>query len=204
MADRGVLRKLPLAFLVWLICFSVWAETSRSHSAMWPQPHRKYAGRPLSSSYCQAGLIAFCPTGMQPNFMPKFNATDTLYVYALKAPVWEFKFGALLKYFHIMHDAVGFYHVQSGVNMTMEWYELFQLFNCTFPHEPKNNDLLWCNQGAACIYKGIDDKHWTENGTLVKVAEITGQMFNHFADWVETDNNTYPYYETWTVIEKPG
>lgn len=75
-----------------------------------------------------------------------------------------------------MHDAIGFYHVQSGTNMTMEWYELFQLFNCTFPHEPEKNDLLWCNQGAACIYKGIDDKHWKENGTLVKVAEITGKI----------------------------
>ena len=28
--------------------------------------------------------------------MPTFKPTDTLYVYALKAPVWEFKFGDLL------------------------------------------------------------------------------------------------------------
>ncbi|CAG5121894.1 unnamed protein product [Candidula unifasciata] len=204
MAKSGSLF-MSIHFLVCLTLFlSVWATISHSLVVSWPQPHRKYASRPVSSSYCQAGVIAFCPTGMQPNYMPKFNANDTLYVYAMKAPVWEFKFGSLLKYFNIMHDAIGFYHVQSGVNMTMEWYELFQLFNCTFPHEPQNNDLLWCNQGAACIYKGIDDKHWTENGTLVKVAEITGQTFNQFAEWVETDNNTFPYYETWTVMEKPG
>uniref|UniRef100_A0A0B6ZAU6 Bis(monoacylglycero)phosphate synthase CLN5 n=1 Tax=Arion vulgaris TaxID=1028688 RepID=A0A0B6ZAU6_9EUPU len=177
---------------------------SLSSAIDWPQPHRKYDKRPNSNSYCQAGVIAFCPTGMQSNYMPTFNASDTLYVYAMKAPVWEFKFGSLLKYFNIMHDAIGFYHVQSGLNMTMEWYELFQLFNCTFPHEPDKNKLLWCNQGATCIYQGIDDQHWIENGTLVKVAEINGETFNQFAAWVELDNNTYPFYETWTIMEKPG
>jgi len=75
-----------------------------------------------------------------------------------------------------MHDAMGFHHVQSGANFTMEWYELFQLFNCTFPHELKNASLLWCNQGAACIYDGIDEKHWKQNGTLAKVAEISGTV----------------------------
>lgn len=78
---------------------------------------------------------------------------------------------------HVMHDAMGFHHVQSGANFTMEWYELFQLFNCTFPHELKNSSLLWCNQGAACIYDGIDEKHWKQNGTIAKVAEITGSFF---------------------------
>ncbi|PVD35040.1 hypothetical protein C0Q70_06321 [Pomacea canaliculata] len=135
--------------------------------------------------------------------MPTFDPSDTFYVYAMKAPVWEFKFGDLLAKFHIMHDAIGFHHVQSGLNLTMEWYELFQLFNCTFPHELANETLVWCNQGAACIYDGIDEKHWQQNGTLVKVAEITGDMFNKFANWTEWDNNTGIVYETWTVRNEP-
>lgn len=60
---------------------------------------RDYASRPTSDPYCKAGLIPFCPTGMQSNFMPKVSPTDTLYVYAMKAPVWEFKFGDFLKKF---------------------------------------------------------------------------------------------------------
>ncbi|GFR64999.1 ceroid-lipofuscinosis neuronal protein 5 [Elysia marginata] len=77
----------------------------------------------------------------------------------------------------IMHDAIGFHHVQSGLNITMEWYELFQLFNCTFPHLRSENgsyELQWCNQGAACLYMGIDEKHWRQNGTLIKVSQISG------------------------------
>ncbi|KAK7460729.1 hypothetical protein BaRGS_00038844 [Batillaria attramentaria] len=86
----------------------------------------------------------------------------------------------------------------------MEWYELDQLFNCTFPHELKSGELIWCNQGAACIYDGIDEKHWKANGTLAKVAEINGTTFNLFANWTEWDNTTGVYYETWTVRDKPG
>lgn len=76
---------------------------------------------------------------------------------------------------NIIHDAIGFRNTQTGLNFTMEWYELFQLFNCTFPHLLPNDTLTWCNQGALCVYEGIDDKHWAENGTLVKVAEMTGK-----------------------------
>lgn len=64
------------------------------------------------------------------------------------------------------------------MNYTMEWYELDQLLNCTFPHVvPDANgqlDTLWCNQGAACFYDGIDDKHWYQNGTMEMVSVING------------------------------
>ena len=46
-----------------------------------------------------------------------------------------------------MHDALGFKSTKTGLNYTMEWYELDQLFNCTFPHELEDGTLKWCNQG---------------------------------------------------------
>lgn len=77
---------------------------------------------------------------------------------------------------HIMHDAVGFSSSDTGVNYTMEWYELFQLGNCTFPHlKPEAYAPFWCNQGAACFFDGIDDLHWSQNGTLEKIGELTGE-----------------------------
>nr|KAG5686539.1 hypothetical protein BaRGS_001540 [Batillaria attramentaria] len=60
----------------------------------------------------------------------------------------------------------------SGANFTMEWSGLGDIFNCTFPHELNNGTLVWCNQAATCISNGIDEKHWREEGMLVKVAEI--------------------------------
>lgn len=76
-----------------------------------------------------------------------------------------------------MHDAVGFSSSETGSNYTMEWYELFQLGNCTFPHlRPEQSAPFWCNQGAACFFEGIDDLHWQQNGTLEKIGEITGRV----------------------------
>ena len=91
--------------------------------------------------------------------------------------------------------------MQTGLNYTTEWYELFQLFNCTFPHVVSGRaDPLWCNQGAACLYPGIDDAHWKEDGILEKVTELTGDQFNKLADYIRWDNKTGLFYETWRVL----
>lgn len=133
-----------------------------------------------------------------------------------------------------MHDAIGFASSETGRNYSMEWYELFQLGNCTFPHEREGIMApFWCNQGAACFFEGIDDVHWKQNGTLEKVGEISGkklctnvqmvlvllvhdyvfsvslfsvigEQFNDLARWVQEDNETGIYYETWTVRSDPG
>lgn len=98
-----------------------------------------------------------------------------------------------------MHDGVGFLNTRTGQNWTMEWYELDQLFNCTFPHVLDDNSFKWCNQGALCVYDGINDSTWTEYGILEKVSSISGDVFNKFASWALNDNNTNVFYETWTV-----
>jgi ceroid-lipofuscinosis neuronal protein 5 len=35
---------------------------------------------------------------------------------------------------------------------------------------------MWCNQGAACFYNGINDIHWSQNGSLINVATMTGDQ----------------------------
>ncbi|CAH1777882.1 unnamed protein product [Owenia fusiformis] len=173
-------------------------------SIMWPVPYKRFQSRPKADPYCKA-LYPFCPTGNPEGGMPKMQSDDVIEVFAMKAPVWEFKFGNLLAKFDIIHDAIGFRNNRTGQNYTMEWYELFQLGNSTFPHITSETPTpVWCNQGAACIYDTIDDQHWAANGTLVKVAEMTGDQFNKFGVWAKGDNDTGIYYETWTVEDSPG
>ncbi|XP_006639091.3 bis(monoacylglycero)phosphate synthase CLN5 [Lepisosteus oculatus] len=170
----------------------------------WPVPYRRFDHRPKPDPYCRA-LYTFCPTGLPDGTIPTMKDSDTIQVFRLQAPVWEFKYGDLLGKFDIMHDAIGFRSTLTGRNYTMEWYELFQLGNCTFPHlRPELSAPFWCNHGAACFYEGIDDLHWKQYGTLEKVAEITGTQFNKMAEWVKQDNETGIYYETWTVQADPS
>eukprot|EP01137_Pigoraptor_chileana_P015472 Opistho-2@71440 len=176
---------------------------SRALAISWPLPYERVESRPPNNPYCQA-LYPFCPGHTA---IPVLDGDDEVEVFLLKAPVWEFKWGDLLGKFNVYHDAMGFRSRKTGANYTLEWYELHQLLNCTFPHVVAGDDgtrrPLWCNQGAACFAQGIDDNHWIENGTLAMVSVIAGAAFNDFATWARTDNDTGVYYETWTV-ENPA
>jgi ceroid-lipofuscinosis neuronal protein 5 len=44
-------------------------------------------------------MVAFCPTGKEVNPLPVMDDSDVVEVYALKKPVWSFKFGPTLGYF---------------------------------------------------------------------------------------------------------
>ncbi|PNI81339.1 CLN5 isoform 5 [Pan troglodytes] len=187
--------------LLWLAAVQGWSRASGIPSRRhWPVPYKRFDFRPKPDPYCQA-KYTFCPTGSP---IPVMEGDDDIEVFRLQAPVWEFKYGDLLEHLKIMHDAIGFRSTLTGKNYTMEWYELFQLGNCTFPHlRPEMDAPFWCNQGAACFFEGIDDVHWKENGTLVQVATISGNMFNQMAKWVKQDNETGIYYETWNVKASP-
>ncbi|XP_062862757.1 ceroid-lipofuscinosis neuronal protein 5 [Trichomycterus rosablanca] len=193
-------RFVLTGYSVLSLLFSVVISSQINHGKqVWPVPYRRFDRRPPTDPYCQA-LYPFCPTGDSGGRIPDMNENDVISVFRLQTPVWEFKYGDLLGKFNIMHDAIGFASSKSGRNYTMEWYELFQLGNCTFPHERQDTvEPFWCNQGAACFFEGIDDVHWKQNGTLEKVGEISGKQFNSLAQWVKEDNETGIYYETWTV-----
>ncbi|KAK1170066.1 ceroid-lipofuscinosis neuronal protein 5 [Acipenser oxyrinchus oxyrinchus] len=203
------MKRLHL-ILIWTVCLAEWSlqafgdlDTTRRQQK-WPVPYRRFDHRPKADPYCQA-VYQFCPTGSPDGSIPVMKDADFIEVFRLQAPVWEFKYGGLLGRFHIMHDAIGFRSTLSGRNYTMEWYELFQLGNCTFPHLRAEAEApFWCNQGAACFFEEIDDQHWKQNGTLEKVSEMTGAQFNEMAKWIREDNETGIYYETWTVQTDPG
>jgi hypothetical protein len=87
---------------------------------------------------------------------------------------------------------------------------------------------VWCNQGAACFYSGITDIHWSQNGSLINVATMTGDQvfarpqllplytsrksvgidaktppqFTQMAKWVQDDNNTGVYYVSTAVVDR--
>lgn len=61
----------------------------------WPVPYQRHSSRPPSNPYCKAEY-PFCPTGFPPGYFPPIADNDTLDMFILKAPVWEFKVGDIL------------------------------------------------------------------------------------------------------------
>lgn len=61
----------------------------------WPVPYQRHSHRPPPNPYCKAEY-PFCPTGFPAGYFPPIADNDTLDMFILKAPVWEFKVGDLL------------------------------------------------------------------------------------------------------------
>jgi hypothetical protein len=69
-------------------------------AGQWPVPYERVTSRPTNNPYCQAGLISFCPTGRSQDAMIYVDDDDaTIEIFALKKPVWSFKFGDLMAKF---------------------------------------------------------------------------------------------------------
>ena len=70
------------------------------YGTQWPIPYERVTSRPPNDPYCQAGLIAFCPSGKAEDAMIfAGDDTDTIEIFALKKPVWSFKYGDLMAKF---------------------------------------------------------------------------------------------------------
>lgn len=68
--------------------------------AQWPVPYQRVTSRPSNDPYCQAGLLAFCPSGKAEDAMIYAqDDNDVIEIFALKKPVWSFKFGDLMATF---------------------------------------------------------------------------------------------------------
>ena len=70
------------------------------YGTQWPIPYDRVTSRPTNNPYCKAGLITFCPSGKTEDAMIYAqDETDTIEIFALKKPVWSFKFGDLMAKF---------------------------------------------------------------------------------------------------------
>jgi ceroid-lipofuscinosis neuronal protein 5 len=71
-----------------------------SYGGQWPVPYERVTSRPTNVPYCQASLVPFCPTGKTEDAMIYADDdNDTIEIFAMKKPVWSFKYGDLMAQF---------------------------------------------------------------------------------------------------------
>jgi ceroid-lipofuscinosis neuronal protein 5 len=74
------------------------------YGGQWPVPYERVTSRPTNNPYCQAGLISFCPSGKAEDAMIYADDNDTIEIFAMKKPVWSFKYGDLMAKFVSRND----------------------------------------------------------------------------------------------------
>jgi ceroid-lipofuscinosis neuronal protein 5 len=84
------MQYLVIAFLSFIVV----------HGTQWPIPYERVTNRSTNDPYCQASLIPFCASGRSRDAMIYAqDETDTIEIFALKKPVWSFKYGDLMANF---------------------------------------------------------------------------------------------------------
>eukprot|EP00033_Pygsuia_biforma_P000391 GCRY01000468.1.p1 GENE.GCRY01000468.1~~GCRY01000468.1.p1 ORF type:complete len:305 (+),score=49.22 GCRY01000468.1:158-1072(+) len=151
--------------------------------------------------------VTYCPAGTNPTLIiPQINEDDIFEVAILNAPVFEERFGKLLGQFHLFHTGVGFRNLNNGLNYSVEFDAVFDVFESTFPvvtlDENKNETLLWCNDGAFCFFDFLNESYW--ESVDVAVGTITGTIFKQFLHYVASKNETDMRYQAFNLLSHWG
>jgi hypothetical protein len=133
---------------------------------------------------------------------PPIPETDTVELWILQAPVWEFLKGVgnITMKIHLIHTAIGVVHKETGDEFVYEFEGVYESPNATFPYiinnssAPGGKEVKWCNDGAVCFSNKIDWPYYLETKELVAVTN--GTIFNKMFAWlpVENDTNSVTYY----------
>jgi len=98
------------------------------------------------------------------------------------------------------HGGLSFKNQRTGYTITVNFdaSPSFQL--AIIPHIVRypngTADLLWENYGKVFIYIGENDTYWE---TVMPVASMNGTSYNLFMKWVGKANDSYPFYNLWSV-----
>eukprot|EP00300_Choanocystis_sp_HF-7_P041893 c8667_g1_i1.p2 GENE.c8667_g1_i1~~c8667_g1_i1.p2 ORF type:complete len:358 (-),score=94.03 c8667_g1_i1:64-1137(-) len=168
--------------------------------------------RSPAPAFCQdPPTLKFCAVlpGQGAPLPPPIANTDTVQVWVLQAPVWEFipHLGNITKELKLIHTAIGLVNEDTGAEYSFEFEGIFESPNATFPYivanasVPGGQEAIWCNAGGVCWDAGIDWDYYTVFKS--QVATMSGSTFNQLMQWLPVDNETYSTtYETFAVWDE--
>jgi hypothetical protein len=138
--------------------------------------------------------------------LPPAQQEDIIDVQYLVAPLLECSYGDEASYIDAYHAGLSFRNRHSGYTITINFdaSPSFQL--AVIPHivtYPNGTvDLIWENYGKVFIYAGQNDTYWE---TVYPIATMNGTSYNLFMKWLHSANDSYPYYNLWSVwTDWPG
>ncbi|KNC48040.1 ceroid-lipofuscinosis neuronal protein 5 [Thecamonas trahens ATCC 50062] len=168
--------------------------------------------RPTPPAFCQdPPSLHFCSVlpGQGVPLPAPISDDDTVDVWVLQAPVWEFipLLGNITKELKLIHTAIGLVVNSTGAEYSFEAEGLFESPNASFPYivtnasAPNGKELIQCDAGGVCWDAGIDWDYYTED--KIKLGTINGTVFNKLMKWIPMDNDTYSItYETFRVMSE--
>jgi len=135
--------------------------------------------------------------------LPKANPGDFVEVIYLVAPLLEDKYGNLLRPLKAYHGAIAFNNLNNNMSITLNYDADDIMRAALFPdiksYPNGTTEMYWDNFGANFVYMGINETYWDVYNEVIGV--MSGDMYNSFmAGWNANVNNTYLYYDMFTLM----
>jgi len=167
----------------------------------------------LASSFLVLFWLGFCVSDycgpwvpIDWSTLPKSNPTDRVEVWYLVAPLLACSYVDDFAPLGAFHSGIGFVNNASKWSFTIN-FDAYPTFTGVFlpnitQYPNGTYDITWQNFGALFIYDGINTTYWEQR---VLVATMTGDGLNKIIPWFPTTNETFMYYNPWSVYDHwPG
>jgi len=136
---------------------------------------------------------------------PQALPNDTIFIRYLVAPLMECQYNNDGKVVSSYHGGISLVNQRSGFTITVNYDASPSFVLAIVPNIVKSNgttELIWENFGKVFVYSGENDTYWE---TAVHIGNISGNGYNQFMKWLYTANDSYPYYNLWSVwTDYPG
>jgi len=132
--------------------------------------------------------------------LPSAYPSDIIDINMLVAPLLECSDGDRAKLIDAYHGGLSFRNRRTNFIITINFdaSPSFQLAIIPNIIEYSNGtvELVWENYGKVFIYSGENDTYWE---TILPIATMNGSSYNMFMKWLATANDSYLYYNLWSV-----
>jgi len=137
--------------------------------------------------------------------LEKPQPTDSIEIIYVAAPLLECSYGNDFSPLGAYHGGVAFRNQRTEFTFTLNYDAYPSFTGALIPTIVKANgttELQWENTGRVFVYIGLNETYWER---VLNVGTMTGAQLLSFYNWVGTNNQTYQYYNLWTVYSSwPG
>jgi len=150
-----------------------------------------------SAQYCGPWI------GIDWRQVPLAKPTDSILVYYMAAPLLYCTNLDEFTWVNGYHGGVGVVNQNTGAKFSFSfqgWPAFLGTFLPTITKFTNGTyDLKWHNAGRLFIYSGINTTYW--HSLQQHVATMNGTTFNNFMQWISHANQTFTFYDPWSVYQ---
>ncbi|KAN0032661.1 hypothetical protein ACTFIV_006569 [Dictyostelium citrinum] len=140
-------------------------------------------------------------------FANSIRDDDQYEVYYVQAPLMYAIYGDLFEKINAYHSGVGFYNLNGGPNISLDYFAGPTLENALIPENitqdsQGNYNLTWNTYGLIEVTNYINETYWSKRELVMY--GLTGLQIKQYLSWAPIYNQTHPVYNLFSIASGSG